>query len=86
MQPTKDESTRATVNIAQNSKLDGVFRKSTHSNSGGCVAVAKYADGSVKVRDTKDPFSPTLSFTAHEWAMFLKGARDGEFDIEQPEK
>ncbi len=61
---------------------DGVFRKSSFSDSGGCVEVAKFADGSVQVRDTKDPAHTTLTFTTHEWAMFLKGVRNNEFETE----
>lgn len=61
---------------------DGVFYKSSYSNSGGCVEVAKFADGSIKVRDTKDETKTTLTFTSYEWAMFLKGVRNSEFEME----
>jgi hypothetical protein len=63
-------------------RLDGVFRKSSYSSSSGCVSIAKFADGSVKVQDTKDATHTTLEYTKKEWLAFLEGVRHGEFDIE----
>ena len=60
---------------------DGVFRKSSASGGGNCVEVAKLHDGSVQVRDSKDSKKTTLSFTPGEWVAFLKGVRQGEFEI-----
>ncbi|MBU6214810.1 DUF397 domain-containing protein [Patescibacteria group bacterium] len=45
-----------------------------------CVAV-RIGDVSVDVRDTKDPSSPTLSFTRAEWDAFIQGVKKNEFDI-----
>lgn len=72
------------LNTKQSSelRLDGVFRKSTFSDNGGCVSIARFEDGSVKVRDTKDATQTTLSYTKKEWRAFLLGVRAGEFDIE----
>lgn len=57
----------------------GEWFKSTFSNGGGgCVEVAF---GGVAVRDSKDPDGPALRFTCSEWAAFLAGARDGQFDL-----
>lgn len=57
------------------------WRKSMHSDTGGCVEVA-FAEGHIGVRDTKDAGAgPILTFTPHEWTAFLAGARDGEFDL-----
>jgi Domain of unknown function (DUF397) len=61
-------------------KITLAWRKSTWSADGDCVEVAFNA-GSVFVRDSKDPAGPVLSFTSSEWAAFLAGARDGEFDM-----
>jgi hypothetical protein len=36
--------------------------------------------GTVEVRDTKDREGPVLRFTAAEFAAWLDGARNGEFD------
>jgi hypothetical protein len=56
------------------------WRKSTRSGDNGCVEVAFVGDR-VAVRDSKDPGGPVLVFTAHEWASFLGGVRDGEFEL-----
>jgi Domain of unknown function (DUF397) len=55
------------------------WRKSSHSNSNGCVEVAQ-GDDQIAVRDSKDPSGPILLFTPLEWRAFLAGVRDGEFD------
>jgi hypothetical protein len=59
-----------------------VWRKSTRSNAGGdCVEVAQLPDGGRAVRDSKNPTGPILRFTAKEWATFIGGTKDGEFDL-----
>jgi len=57
-----------------------IWRKSTHSNSDGCVEVAFVGDR-IAVRDSKDQHGPVLVFTPVEWKAFLGGARDGEFEV-----
>jgi hypothetical protein len=57
-----------------------VWRKSTLSNVNGCVEVA-FVAGQIAVRDSKDRQGPVLVFTAPEWAAFLGGVRNGEFDL-----
>lgn len=61
---------------------DVTWRKSSSSgsNGGGCVEVADLPDGGRLLRDTKDRNGPVLQFTAPEWAAFIAGVRDGEFD------
>lgn len=58
------------------------WRKSSHSNGNGgnCVEVAELPEGGRAVRDSKDRSGPVLVFTAAEWAAFVAGVRDGEFD------
>jgi Domain of unknown function (DUF397) len=59
------------------------FRKATASggSGGNCLEVAKTPDGGRAVRDSKDHGrGPLMYFTAGEWAAFLNGAKDGEFD------
>ena len=60
-----------------------VWRKSTRSdgNGGNCVEVARNLPGIVAVRDSKNPNGPALIFTPAEWAAFLGGTKDGEFDL-----
>ncbi|MGH3720196.1 MAG: DUF397 domain-containing protein [Pseudonocardiaceae bacterium] len=57
------------------------WRTSTHSNNGGdCVEVDFTAAG-VEMRDSKaHGTGPTLHLTPTQWAAFVAGARDGEFD------
>ena len=58
-----------------------VWRKSSRSNGQGqCVEVARL-DQAIAVRDSKDPSGPALTFTPAEWAAFIAGAKDGEFDL-----
>ena len=57
------------------------WRKSSLSTTNGCVEVAFVGDR-VAVRDSKQQGGgPVLEFTAAEWAAFLGGVRDGEFDL-----
>lgn len=59
------------------------WRKSSVSDSGGCVEVA-YADGLIGVRDTKQAGAgPMLTFTEMEWSAFLEGAALGEFTLDE---
>jgi hypothetical protein len=41
-------------------------------------------DNWIGVRDTKDAgHGPILAFTQTEWAAFLEGAADGEFNLDR---
>jgi hypothetical protein len=58
------------------------WRKSRHSDTErGCVETAFLPDGHVAVRDSKDRSGPALVYTPREWDAFIKGAKDGEFDL-----
>lgn len=48
------------------------WRKSSYSgnNGGDCVEVAGMMNGTVAVRDSKDPSGPALALTAAAWAEF----------------
>jgi len=58
------------------------FRKSSFSGSvnHACVEVA-FVVAEVLLRDSKDPDGPVLHFTPQEWAAFIAGAKDGQFDL-----
>ncbi len=56
------------------------FRTSSRCSKGECVEVAPLPGGGAAVRDTKDR-AVTLVFDAGEWADFVAGVRNGEFDF-----
>ena len=56
------------------------FRTSTRCGSGGCVEVAPLPGGGAIVRDTKDR-TVGLMFDGQEWADFVAGVKDGQFDF-----
>jgi len=58
------------------------WRKSRHSgNEAGCVETAFLCDGHVAIRDSKDRSGPALIYTPREWAAFIAGVKDGEFEL-----
>jgi hypothetical protein len=57
------------------------FLKSSFSGPNGCVEVAIRPDG-VAVRDDKHREGVVLEFSPSEWAAFLHGVKNGEFDLE----
>lgn len=60
----------------------GPWWRSSYSNGGdNCVEIAFSRDGWVGLRDSKDSSLPPRVFTRGEWAAFLAGAREGEFDL-----
>lgn len=59
------------------------WRKSTASQNTECAEVA-FAAESVLLRHSQDPAGPVLEFTLAEWAAFLAGVRNGEFDGDGP--
>jgi hypothetical protein len=46
----------------------------------GCVGVAATPDGGVAVTNTSVDGAPVVTFTESEWAVFLRGAAQGEFE------
>ena len=58
------------------------YKISSFCRIGDCVEVGQLPEGSVTVRDTKDPDRRTaLVFTGEEWDAFVKGVKAGEFDL-----
>ncbi|MDH6579556.1 DUF397 domain-containing protein [Kitasatospora sp. MAP5-34] len=59
------------------------WRKSTFSgDSGDCVEVADGFPGVMPVRDSKDPYGPTLIFPTDAWSAFVAGVRAGDFSAD----
>ena len=55
------------------------FKSSYSDNQGGnCVEGARLADGSMAVRDSKDPHGPALLFPPAAWTAFTTAVRNGE--------
>ncbi|WP_084010974.1 DUF397 domain-containing protein [Pseudofrankia sp. DC12] len=59
-------------------------RTSFCGETNACVDVAFRPTG-VAVRDSKDPSGPVLLFTTAEWAGFLRGVHNGEFELPRGE-
>lgn len=58
-------------------------KASASGNNQNCVEVGRgAADGGVSVRHTKDRDGATIRYTREEWAAFLAGVKNGEFDLE----
>lgn len=55
------------------------WQKSSRCETSDCVEV-RVDDQEVRVRDSKRPDSPVLTFTHQEWDAFTAGVRAGEFD------
>jgi hypothetical protein len=54
------------------------WRKSSYSETGNCVEVARGPYG-VVVRDSKAPVGPRLRFGADAWSAFIDAVRDDGF-------
>ena len=58
------------------------WRKSSFSGAmGNCVEVAALVTDDVAVRNSRHPSGPALIFARAEWAAFLDGMKQGEFDL-----
>jgi hypothetical protein len=74
-------STTPANGIAATELVGASWRKSSYSNSqGNCVEFAALPDGSVAVRNSRDPQGPALVYTRAEVSALIAGAKDGEFD------
>lgn len=58
-----------------------MFRTSSRCSQGGCVEVAPLPDGGAVVRNTRDRTREPLTFDGQEWADFVSGVKNGEFDF-----
>jgi len=58
----------------------GWVKSSLRFEMANCVEVKPLPGGTVAVRNSRHPHGPILEFTAGEWAAFIGGAKNGEFD------
>lgn len=56
------------------------FVTSSFCNFGDCVEIGRGPDGTMLVRDSKRREQEPLEFTRDEWAAFVAGVKNGEFD------
>ena len=61
--------------------LNHTWRTSTRSGDNGQCVEVRRVDDTIEVRDTTDRSSPTLRFALSEWAAFIGGTKDSEFDL-----
>lgn len=67
--------------MSESEHADLTWRKSSASGeAGGCVEIAM-SPTSVHVRNSRNSGGPQLVFLHQEWAAFLVGARNGEFEL-----
>ena len=55
--------------------------RSRMCSADGCVEVAHLPGGHVALRDSKDISKAAHVFDGEEWAAFIAGAKNGEFDL-----
>jgi hypothetical protein len=55
--------------------------RSRFCSASGCVEVAQLPGGLVALRDSKNPSRPPHVFDSEEWAAFITGAKEGQFDL-----
>lgn len=55
------------------------WRVARKCNSGDCVRVAAQGD-EIVIGSSKHLDGPVISYTRSEWAAFVEGVREGDFD------
>jgi hypothetical protein len=84
--PHRTRRKETSVNLAPPSAQDprlehATWRKSRHSNpSGNCVEIAALRGGTIAIRNSRHPGGPALIIERDDFAAFLAGAADGDFD------
>jgi hypothetical protein len=55
------------------------IKSSWSYSNGNCVEAAALPDGTIAVRDSKNPRGPVLTLTPGQWRAFTQGIRAGDF-------
>jgi hypothetical protein len=55
-------------------------KASRSGGDGGDYLEVRWCDGTVQVRDSKDPDGPVLTFSPTAWEAFVNGVAQGEFN------
>lgn len=58
------------------------WHRSSRCAAGNCVEVAINPDGTVSLRDSKNPDGPTLTYSREDWATTLAALGTGAFRTE----
>jgi hypothetical protein len=59
-----------------------VWRKASNSDGhGACVEVAVFPDGTIGIRDSKNPVGSKLVLVPPAWMAFLTATKAGHFDL-----
>jgi Domain of unknown function (DUF397) len=67
------------MRLYRRQRREPAWRRSHLCANGECVEVGQQ-DGKILLRDSKDPRSRVLRYTAEEWRAFVDGIKAGEFD------
>ncbi len=63
--------------------VHAAWRKSSYSGHANSNCVEVLGDGrAMAVRDSKKPGDGALIFARGEWRAFLRGIKDGQFDLD----
>ncbi|MEU1202109.1 DUF397 domain-containing protein [Streptomyces sp. NPDC005813] len=60
---------------------EGWVKPWSGTNGGSCVEAKRLPDGSVALRQSKDPEGPALVYSRDEMIAFLQGAKSGQADF-----
>jgi hypothetical protein len=62
---------QAETPLPANRYLHGEWKKSSHSQTSGCVEARIDGPATVSIRDSKNAGGPTITFTHDAWRHFL---------------
>ncbi|MFE2301606.1 DUF397 domain-containing protein [Streptomyces sp. NPDC059445] len=60
---------------------EGWHKPWSGTNGGSCVEAKRLPDGSVALRQSRDPEGPALIWSRDEMAAFIEGAKSGQADF-----